>query len=78
MIKLTDRKPHRLRRDLLTIAAVVLAACSSAGDDTQSGATGSSPTTGSVLCTQIRLHTGDPAFDASYRITMHLLDGYDG
>ena len=73
MIKLTIRKPIVFVA-VLMIAAGVLAACSSAGDDTQAGATGSSADTGSVL--PARLQDVDTDFDASYRITMHLLDGY--
>jgi hypothetical protein len=66
----------------LTIMALMLAACSSAGDDTQSGATGSSPTpdpSSSVAAAEPGTYvftTTDPDFDASYRITMDLLDGY--
>jgi hypothetical protein len=72
MIKQTIRKPIVFVA-LLMIAAGVLAACSSAGDDTQSGVTGSSaaPDPSSHV-----FKTFDPEFDASYRITMHLLDGY--
>jgi hypothetical protein len=73
MIKLTIRKPAVFVA-ILMIAAGVLAACSSAGGDTQSGATGSSPTPDPSL----HVFKTDTDFDASYRITMHLLDGYAG
>ncbi len=59
----------------LMILAGTLVACSSAGDDTQSGATGSSETPDPSLHL---FTTGDPNFDSSYRITTHLLDGYTG
>jgi hypothetical protein len=55
--------------------ALILAACTSVGDDTQSGATGvTTPSVGPEI------HTftvaGDAALDGSYAITMKLLDGY--
>jgi hypothetical protein len=72
----------------LTIVALMLAACTSAGDDTQSGATG--VTTSPVGATETPVSpsetagsqrhtftTGDPAFDGAYVITMKLLDGYE-
>ena len=87
MITLTIRKPIVFFA-ILMIAAGVLAACSSAGDDTQGAATGPSPT--SLPATSVTavapsdaaepgtrvLRTLDPDFDATYRITMDLLDGY--
>jgi hypothetical protein len=73
MITFPNRKPI-LFVVLLMIAAGVLAACSSAGDDTQVAATGSSP---SPDPSSFVLKT-DTDFDASYRITMHLPDGYAG
>jgi hypothetical protein len=72
MIKLTVRKPIVFVA-ILTIAAGVLAACSSAGDDTQAGATGSSTTPDPSSHV---FKTFDTNFDAKYRITMNLLDGY--
>ena len=74
MNKFTVRKPIVFVA-LMVIAAAVLAACSSAGGDTQSGTTGSSATPDPSLHL---FTTGDPHFDSSYRITMHLLDGYTG
>ena len=59
---------------ILTIAAGLLAACSPGGDDTQAGATGSSP----IPDPSSHVFKTDTEFDASYRITMHLLDGYTG
>jgi predicted small secreted protein len=73
MIRFTLRKPLVFVA-ILVIAAAVLAACSSAGEDTQSGATGSSPAPDPSL----HVFTTDTDFDSSYRITMHLLDGYAG
>ena len=81
MIRLTVRKPIVFLA-LLMVAAGVLAACSSAGDDTQARATGSSPTpvpSSSLVALKPGTYvfkTLDPDFDAKYRITMHLLDGY--
>ncbi len=72
MIKLTSRKPIVLVA-ILMVAAGVLAACSSAGDDTQSGVSGSSTT--SDPSSHV-FKTFDANFDAKYRITMNLLDGY--
>ncbi len=74
MNEFTVRKPIVFVA-LMVIAAGVLAACSSAGGDTQSGTTGSSPTPDPSLHL---FTTGDPHFDSSYRITTHLLDGYTG
>jgi hypothetical protein len=73
MIWFTLRKPIVFVA-ILVIAAGVLEACSSAGDDTQSGATRSSATPDPSL----HVFYTDTAFDAKYRITTHLLDGYDG
>jgi len=73
MIKLTIRKPIVFAA-ILMIAAGVLAACSSAGDDTLAGATGSSQTPDPSL----HVFSTGTDFDAKYRITTHLLDGYDG
>jgi len=73
MITPTVRKPIVFVA-LLMIAAEVLAACSSAGDDTPAGATGSSRT----LDPSLHIFKTDTDFDASYRITMRLLDGYAG
>jgi hypothetical protein len=73
VIKLTIRKPIVFVA-LLMIAAGILAACSSSGDDTPAGATGSSQTPDPSL----HVFKTDTDFDASYRITMHLLDGYAG
>jgi hypothetical protein len=87
MITLTIRKPI-VFVTILMIAAGVLAACSSSGDDTQAGASGPSPT--SVPASSLTagpsadaaapgthvLRTLDSDFDATYRITMDLLDGY--
>lgn len=72
MVKLTSRKPFVLVA-MLAIAAGVLAACSSAGGSTQTEATGSgtTPDPSSYVFRAV-----DPTFDASYRITMPLLDGY--
>jgi hypothetical protein len=65
------------------IAAGLLAACGSADDDTQPAATGPSPTSVAASSASDAPETGtyvlptlDPDFDASYRITMDLLDGY--
>jgi hypothetical protein len=79
MNMLTIRKPIVFVA-MLMIAAGVLAACTT-GDDTQPGATGSSaaPDPSSSVAAEPRTHvfrTFDPDFDSSYRITMHLLDGY--
>jgi len=75
---------------MLTIVAGIVAACSPSGDDTPTGATGSGPTSApspraptapSSEASGPRTHvfyTGDPKFDAKYRITMDLLDGYAG
>jgi hypothetical protein len=55
----------------------VLAACSSSGDDTHAGeARVATPTAGSGIHTFTVI--GDPALDASFLITMKLLDGYEG
>jgi hypothetical protein len=74
----------------LTIAAAVLAACSSSGDGTHAGATGSSPRSDpSSTVTAVApydavepgphvLRTYDLDFDTTYRLTMDLLDGYSG
>jgi len=74
----------------LIIAAGILAACSSAGDDTQAGATGPSPasapsSTVTVVAPSDAAEPGpyvfktfDHNFDTTYRITMDLLDGYSG
>jgi hypothetical protein len=82
------RRSPRLKAGLdahvatLIIAAGLFAACSSAGDDTQVGATGSSPTpdpSSSVDAPEpgpYVFKTDDSDFDAKYRITMDLLDGY--
>jgi hypothetical protein len=72
----------------LSIAAAVLSACSSSGDDTQSGDPG--VTTPSVEATVTPVSpsntagserhtftTGDPALDGAYVITMKLFDGYE-
>jgi hypothetical protein len=72
MITLTIRKPIVFVA-ILMIAAVVLAACSSAGNDTQAGATRSSTTPDPSPHV---FKTFDTNFDAKYRITMNLLDGY--
>ena len=67
----------------LTIVALIISACSSSGDDTESG--GSGVPTPSVSPSEEpgpEIHTftvlGDPALDGSYVITMELLDGYEG
>ena len=72
----------------LMIAAGLLAACSSAGDDRQPVVDGPSPTPAGASSVTAApssdasepgtyvLPTEDPDFDASYRITMELLDGY--
>jgi hypothetical protein len=62
----------------LMILAGALVACSSAGDDTSAGATGSSvrPTPSLSVAETNVFKTGAPAIDAKYRITMDLLDGY--
>jgi hypothetical protein len=79
VIRFTIRKPNVFVA-LLMIAAGALAACSSAGDGTQAGASGSSPTPApSTSVTEPGTYvfkTLDTDFDASYRVTMHLLDGY--
>ena len=87
MIKLTIRKSIVFVA-ILMIAVGVLAACSSAGDDTQAGATGPSATSvpassGTAVPSPDAaepgthvLRTLDPDFDATYQITMDLLDGY--
>ena len=66
----------------LSIVALILAACSSSGDETQPG--GSRVTTPSVEATETLVAplrqtftTGNPSFDGSYVITMKLLDGYE-
>jgi hypothetical protein len=88
MITSTIRKPIVFVATLM-IAAGVLAGCTK-GDDTQPGATGPSAT--SVPASSITpvapsdaaepgayvFKTDDYNFDASYRITMDLLDGYAG
>lgn len=73
----------------LTVA-LTLAACGSAGDDTESGDSGvqtpSAEATGTPVSPSgepgpaINTFTvaGDPALDGSYVITMKLLDGYEG
>jgi hypothetical protein len=80
---------HR-RVATLLIAAGILSACSSSGDDTQAGATGVQPPSVEASVTPVspsekpgpEIHTvtvlGDPALDGSYVITMKLLDGYNG
>ena len=78
MIRLTVRKPIAFVA-MLMIAAGILGACSSASDDTQSEATGLGPTSApSSEPEPFVLKTLDPDFDAKYRITMDLLDGYAG
>ena len=74
----------------LTIVALILAACTSSGDDTQSGSTGATQSSVEASATPVspsekpgpEIHTvtviGDPALDGSYVITMKLLDGYEG
>ena len=72
----------------LTIVALILAACTSSRDDTQSGDPGVPTPSVEVSVTpvspsegpQIHVFTvlGDPALDGSYVITMKLLDGYEG
>ena len=82
MMKLTLRRPSGFLA--LLIAAGVLAACSSSGDDTTAG--DPDVTTPSVEATETPVapsrHTftvlGDPVLDRSYVITMKLLDGYGG
>lgn len=66
----------------LTVMALMLAACTSSGnDDTQSVATGVTTVSPSETGGP-EIHTftviGDPALDGSYVITMELLDGYEG
>jgi hypothetical protein len=86
MMRSTIRKPIVFVA-MLMIAAGVLAACTT-GDDGQPGATGPGAT--SVPASSVPaaapsdaaepganvLKTLDPDFDATYRITMDLLDGY--
>ncbi len=88
MITLTIRKPIVFVAGLM-IAAGVLAACTT-GDDTQPGPTGPGAT--SVPASSVSavapsdaaepepyvLKTLDLDFDATYRVTMDLLDGYSG
>ncbi len=66
----------------LTIVALILAACSSSGDDTDSGDPGVSTPSVEASESPAEIHTftvlGDPALDSSYVITMKLLDGYEG
>jgi len=74
----------------LTIVAMILAACSSSGDDAESGDSGVPTPSADVSVTPVsptekpgpEIHTftviGDPALDGSYVITMKLLDGYEG
>jgi hypothetical protein len=74
----------------LSIVALILAACSSAGGDTQAGTIGVHPPSVEASVTPVspsdkpgpNIHTftvlGDPALDGSYVITMKLLDGYEG
>lgn len=85
MNTVTTRKPIVFVATLM-IAAGVLAACSSAGGDTQAGAARISPAPGPSssastvpsVGTSYVLKTLDQDFDAKYRITMDLLDGYSG
>ena len=86
MNTLTMRKP--IFAVILLIAAGILAACSSAGDDTQAGTAGTgatsvpspkastAPSPGASEPRTYVFKTLDQAFDAKYRITMDLLDGY--
>ena len=76
MIRLTIRKPIVFVA-MLMIVTGNLAACSSAGDDTPAGDSGSSATPDPDPSSYV-IKTLDPDFDASYRITMDLLDGYAG
>src|SRR6266550_4592485 len=74
----------------LSIVALILAACSSSGDDTESGDSGVPPPSVEGSVTPVspsekpgpEIHTftvlGDPALDGSHVITMKLLDGYEG
>jgi hypothetical protein len=74
----------------IAIAAGILTACSSSGDDGPArgdlptstpvpASTGTpSPSFGALEPGKYVLSTFDPDFDASYRITMDLLDGYEG
>ena len=75
---------------VLVIGAGILAACNSVADDTQAGAAGSGPTSlpsssasiapspGTSASRTYVFKTLDPRFDSKYRITMDLLDGYEG
>jgi hypothetical protein len=83
---------HRKTRVLVATLAIagILTACSSSGDDgpprvdetTSTPAPASngapSPSFGALEPGTYVFSTFDPDFDASYRITMDLLDGYDG
>jgi hypothetical protein len=61
----------------LTVAAMLFAACSSSGDDTQASVNGvATPSGASDIHTFTVL--GDRAFDGAHLITMKLLDGYEG
>jgi len=89
MITLTIRKPS-VFVGILVIAAGILAACSSTGDATQAAATGSSPGSAPSWSATAAapseaaepgmyvFKTLDQEFDAKYRITIDLLDGYAG
>jgi hypothetical protein len=74
MSRLTDQKPKVFFA--MAIVTVILAACTSTGEDTHQGTTGPSATFQSSEPTTYVLKTLDPDFDAAYRITMQLLDGY--
>ena len=86
---LTQRKNGMFVATLI-IMALILAACSSSGDDTESGEPGVSTPSVEATVTPVspsekpgsEIHTftvlGDPALDGSYVITMKLLDGYEG
>ena len=82
MIKLTSQKPIVFVA-ILMIAARVLAACSSAGDDTQAGTSVSSPaptlssSPSTLPSSDAELKSLGPVSGATYRITMDLLDGYE-
>ena len=87
---MVTRRNNRMLFATLSIVALILAACTSSGGDTQSGATGvptsSFEATGTPNSPSEKpgpeIHTfsvpGDPALDGSYVITMKLLDGYEG
>ncbi len=86
---LTQRKTGMLVVTL-SVVALILAACSSTGNDTESGDSGVQTPSVDVSVTPVspsekpgrEIHTftvfGDPAFNRSYAITMKLLDGYEG